>query len=138
MEFADYPFDEDIGMQAHKMGAASITFSFRTAPVGFDWPAITAERPLVTSFFGSTAHFSDGTPGEFDAVVLCTGYQHKYPFLPSELSLFSIIVLYPANLFKGVVWQRRQDALPDHNSEADFQPDYLRELIAASEEFSAS
>jgi len=174
---------EDIGMQAHKMGAASITFSYRTAPMGFDWPENTVERPLVTHFEGSTAHFSDGTHGEFDAVVLCTGYQHKYPFLPSDLTLKSKNVLYPANLYKGVVWQQntnlfylgaqdqyytfnmfdaqawfardvmtgtielpslaereadvqlwleRQGALPDHNSEADFQSDYLRELIEAT------
>ena len=64
------------------------------------------ERPLVTHFQGPTAHFSDGTQGDFDAVVLCTGYQHKYPFLPSELSLKSPNVLYPGNLYKGVVWQQ--------------------------------
>lgn len=97
---------EDIGMQSHKMGAASVTFSYRSAPMGFDWPENTVERPLVTHFDGSTAHFSDGTQGDFDAVVLCTGYQHKYPFLPSGLALKSKNVLYPANLYKGVVWQQ--------------------------------
>lgn len=175
---------EDIGMQAHKMGAASITFSYRTAPMGFDWPENTVERPLITHFDGSTAHFSDGTTGEFDAVILCTGYQHKYPFLPSDLALKSKNVLYPSNLYKGVVWQQntnlfylgaqdqyytfnmfdaqawyardvmtgaielpteearqgdidawleRQAALVDHDAEADFQTDYLRELIAATD-----
>lgn len=175
---------EDIGMQAHKMGAKSITFSYRTAPMGFDWPENTVERPLVTHFTGSTAHFSDGTQGDFDAVVLCTGYQHKYPFLPSELSLSSPNILYPAGLYKGVVWQEntnlfyigaqdqyytfnmfdaqawyardvmmgaielptaaarqsdidawleRQAALADHDAEADFQTDYLRELIDATD-----
>jgi trimethylamine monooxygenase len=97
---------EDIGMQAHKMGAASITISYRTHPMGFKWPWNTVERPLVTRFEGGTAHFSDGTHDEFDAVVLCTGYLHKYPFLPSELSLSSPNVLYPANLYQGVVWQQ--------------------------------
>jgi len=97
---------EDIGMQSHKMGAASITLSYRTTPMAYDWPANTVERPLVTHFSGPTAHFSDGTQGDFDAVVLCTGYQHKYPYLPSELSLKSPNVLYPGNLYKGVVWQQ--------------------------------
>ena len=175
---------EDIGMQAHKMGAKSITLSYRTAPMGYDWPWNTVERPLVTHFDGNTAHFSDGTQDEFDVVVLCTGYQHKYPFLPSELSLKSANVLYPANLYKGVVWQQntnlfylgaqdqyytfnmfdaqawfardvmtgkielpqladreadiqlwleRQLVLQDHDAEADYQSDYLRELIAATD-----
>jgi len=175
---------EDIGMQAHKMGAKSVTISYRTAAMGYDWPETTVERPLVTRFEGSTAHFSDGTQGDFDAVVLCTGYQHKYPFLPSELSLTSKNVLYPGNLYKGVVWQgntnlfylgaqdqyytfnmfdaqawfardvmtgaielpslaereadiaawlERQSALPSHAAEADFQSDYLRELIDATD-----
>lgn len=175
---------EDIGMQAHKMGAAAITMSYRTNPMGYDWPRNTVERPLVTHFEGSTAHFSDGTQDDFDAVVLCTGYQHKYPFLPSELSLSSPNVLYPANLYKGVVWQqntnlfylgaqdqyytfnmfdaqawfardvmtgvlalpefdkreadieswlKRQAALPDHDAEAEFQTDYVRELHEATD-----
>jgi trimethylamine monooxygenase len=175
---------EDIGMQAHKMGAASITMSYRTNPMGYDWPWNTVERPLVTRFEGNTAFFSDGTQDDFDAVVLCTGYQHKYPFLPSELSLSSPNVLYPANLYKGVVWQQntnlfylgaqdqyytfnmfdaqawfardvmtgvielpdydkreadielwleRQAALPDHDAEAEFQTDYVRELHEATD-----
>ncbi|EMY35108.1 flavin-containing monooxygenase [Arthrobacter crystallopoietes BAB-32] len=175
---------EDIGMQAHKMGARSVTFSYRSAPMGFDWPETAVERPLVTRFEGRTAHFSDGTTGEFDAVILCTGYLHKYPFLPEELSLKSRNVLYPGNLYKGVAWQDnanlfylgaqdqyftfnmfdaqawfardvmlgrielpaeadraadiqqwldRQAALPDHDSEADFQTDYVRELISLTD-----
>ena len=97
---------EDIGMQAHKMGAASVTLSYRSAPMGYDWPSTTVERPLVTRFEGRTAHFADGTSGEFDAVVLCTGYLHKYPFLPSTMAISSSNVLYPGNLYKGVVWQQ--------------------------------
>ena len=88
------------------MGAKSVTFSYRSGPMGFDWPESAVERPLVTRFEGRTAHFSDGTTGEFDAVILCTGYLHKYPFLPTELSLQSPNLLYPGNLYKGVVWQQ--------------------------------
>lgn len=175
---------EDIGMQAHKMGAASVTLSYRTAPMGFDWPSTTVERPLVTRFEGRTAHFADGTTGDFDAVVMCTGYLHKYPFLPSNMAISSSNVLYPGNLYKGVVWQQntnlfylgaqdqyytfnmfdaqawfardvmigkialpsetdraadvaswldRQDALKDHDAESDFQTEYVRELINATD-----
>ena len=54
-------------------GAASITMSYRTNPMGYHWPWNTVERPLVTRFEGNTAYFSDGTQDDFDAVVLCTG-----------------------------------------------------------------
>ncbi|MFZ4895626.1 NAD(P)-binding domain-containing protein [Plantibacter sp. Mn2098] len=96
---------EDIGVQAHKMGARSVTISYRTAPMGYDWPAGIEEVPIVERFEGSTAHFVDGTSRRFDAVILCTGYLHKYPFLPDDLALDSRNCVYPANLYQGVVWQ---------------------------------
>lgn len=96
---------EDIGVQCHKHGARSITFSYRTRPMGFEWPESMKEVPAVTHFQGNRAFFKDGTTGRFDAVVLCTGYQHKFPFLPDSLRLKTANVLYPDNLYKGVVWQ---------------------------------
>lgn len=100
---------EDIGIQAHKMGAASVTFSYRTAPMGFGWPATLEEKPLVTRFEGRRAFFADGTSRSFDAVVLCTGYQHRFPFLPDELTLRTRNVLYPDGLYKGVVFEGAPD-----------------------------
>nr|WP_193509399.1 NAD(P)/FAD-dependent oxidoreductase [Cryobacterium sp. BB736] len=94
---------EDIGVQAHKMGARSITISYRTRPMGLDWPENMSEVPLVDHFDGSVAHFIDGTSKRFDAVVLCTGYLHHYPFLPSDLALDSRNTLYPDTLYRGVV-----------------------------------
>jgi len=40
---------EDIGIQCYKYGAKSITFSYRTRPMGFNWPENFTERPLLTS-----------------------------------------------------------------------------------------
>lgn len=97
---------EDIGSQAFKMGARSVTASYRTAPMGYDWPEGFEERPLVTRFDGATAHFRDGTHKDFDAVIYCTGYLHKYPFLPEELSLTSPNNVYPDGLYRGVLWQQ--------------------------------
>ena len=96
---------EDIGMQCHKYGARSITFSYRTKPMGFDWPDTFAEKPLLQRLVGKTAFFKDGTSKDVDAIVLCTGYQHCYPFLPDELRLKTNNRLYPLGLYKGVVWQ---------------------------------
>jgi cation diffusion facilitator CzcD-associated flavoprotein CzcO len=38
---------------------------------------------------------------EVDAIILCTGYQHSFPFLPDELRLKTHNCLYPAGLYKG-------------------------------------
>ena len=32
-------------------------------------------------FEGRTVYFKDGSTADFDAVLMCTGYQHSYPFL---------------------------------------------------------
>ena len=39
---------EDIGAQLYKFGARSITFSYRSAPMGFDWPSKFETRPLLS------------------------------------------------------------------------------------------
>lgn len=96
---------EDIGTQCFKYGAKSITFSYRTKPMGFDWPEGFEERPLLVRLEGKTAYFKDGSSKVVDAIVLCTGYQHNFPFLPDDLRLKTNNRLYPLNLYKGVVWQ---------------------------------
>lgn len=96
---------EDIGSQAFKMGARSVTASYRTAPMGYDWPDGIEERPVVERFEGSVAHFADGTSKRVDAVILCTGYLHRYPFLPGDLALSSPNNVYPDGLYRGVLWQ---------------------------------
>lgn len=93
---------EDIGVQCYKHGAESVTLSYRSSPVGVEWPEGIKEEPLVTHFEGSTAHFSNGRTEDFDAVVMCTGYQHKFPFLPGRLRLKTKNNLYPDGLYKGI------------------------------------
>ena len=96
---------EDIGIQCHKYGAASITFSHRTKPMGFAWPEGFTEVPLLIRMVGKTAHFKDGSSREVDAVVLCTGYKHHFPFLPDDLRLKTNNRLYPLGLYKGIFWE---------------------------------
>ncbi len=95
---------EDIAVQCYKHGAKSSTISYRSNPIGVNWPNGIEERPLVSHFEGNTAYFVDGTFKEYDAVIVCTGYQHKFPFLPDNLRLKTKNCLYPDNLFKGVVF----------------------------------
>jgi trimethylamine monooxygenase len=86
---------EDIGTQCHKYGAKSVTFSYRSGPMGF--------VPLLTGVIGKTAHFKDGTSKDVDAIILCTGYKHHFPFLPNDLTLTTHNRMYPEGLYKGIV-----------------------------------
>ncbi len=96
---------EDIGAQCWKYGARSITTSYRTRPMGYKWPERFEERPLLQRVVGRTAHFKDGTRKDVDAIILCTGYQHHFPFLPDELRLKTENRLWPLKLYRGVVWE---------------------------------
>jgi len=96
---------EDIGVQCYKYGAKEITFSYRTKPMGFTFNEHFEEKPLLLKVEGHTAFFKDGTTKEVDAIVLCTGYQHHFPFLPDDLRLQTKNRLWPLGMYKGVVWE---------------------------------
>ncbi|GGW28397.1 flavin-containing monooxygenase [Arenibacter certesii] len=95
---------EDIGVQCHKHGANSVTLTYRTTPIGVNWPEGIKEVPLLKNFEGDVAHFSDGSKERFDAVIMCTGYQHKFPFLPDEMRLKTHNCLFPDHVYKGIVF----------------------------------
>jgi trimethylamine monooxygenase len=96
---------EDIGSQCWKYGAKSVTTTYRSRPMGFKWPDNFEERPLLQKLAGNTAYFKDGSEKDIDAIILCTGYLHHYPFLPEDLRLKTANRLWPENLYKGVAWQ---------------------------------
>ncbi|GAB2627201.1 NAD(P)/FAD-dependent oxidoreductase [Prescottella soli] len=102
---------EDIGTQCFKYGAAEVTFSYRSNPMGHDWPEGFSEVPLLTGIDGHTVRFQDGSTREVDAIVLCTGYRHHFPFLPDELTLKTNNRLYPRGIYKGVVSQANSQLL---------------------------
>ena len=93
---------EDIGSQCWKYGCKSVTISYRTAPMGYKWPDNWQEVPLLQKVEGNTATFKDGTTKEVDAIILCTGYKHHFPFLPDDLRLKTANRLASADLYKGV------------------------------------
>jgi trimethylamine monooxygenase len=127
---------EDIGSQCWKYGAKSITASYRSRPMGFKWPSNFEERPLLQKLVNKTAHFADGSTKEIDAIILCTGYLHHFPFLPDDLRLQTANRLWPDNLYKGVVWEHNtrlfylgmQDQFYTFNM-FDAQAWYVRDLI---------
>ena len=97
---------EDIGSQCYKYGAKSITISHRTAPTGFHWPDAFGEVPLLERMENNTAHFIDGSSKKVDAVVLCTGYLHHFPFMADDLRLRATNRMWPLGLYKGVVFEQ--------------------------------
>ena len=97
---------EDIGSQCWKYGAASVTATYRSKPMGFTWPKNFEERPLLQKLDGKVATFKDGSTKEVDAIILCTGYQHHFPFLPEDLRLKTANRLWPLDLYRGVFWEQ--------------------------------
>ncbi|PMR72982.1 NAD(P)-binding domain-containing protein [Billgrantia endophytica] len=96
---------EDIGSQCYKYGARSVTTSYRTRPMGFKWPENWEEKPLLVRADRDRVHFSDGTSKKADAIILCTGYLHHFPFLSEPLRLKTGNRLWPLGLYQGVVWE---------------------------------
>jgi trimethylamine monooxygenase len=127
---------EDIGSQCWKYGAKSVTTSYRSKPMGFNWPDNFEERPLLTRLVHKTAHFKDGTSKEIDAVILCTGYQHFFPFLPDSLRLQTANRLWADGLYKGLISTKNpnlyfvgmQDQFYTFNM-FDAQAWYVRDII---------
>ena len=97
---------EDIGSQCWKYGAKSITVAHRTAPMGYDWPENWKEVPKLDRVEDRTAYFIDGSSKDVDAIILCTGYKHHFPFLSDDLRLKTANRLVTADLYKGVVWNK--------------------------------
>ena len=100
---------EDIGSQCWKYGAKTITVAYRTAPMGYAWPDNWKEVPALDRMEGRTAHFIDDTSKDIDAIILCTGYKHHFPFLPDDLRLKTANRLTAADLYKGVVWNKNPE-----------------------------
>lgn len=97
---------EDIGSQCYKYGCKSVTISHRTAATGYHWPEAFSEVPLLAKVEGKKAFFKDGsTRDNIDAIILCTGYQHSFPFLRDDLRLRTNNRMWVKNLYKGVVWE---------------------------------
>ena len=95
---------EDIGSQCWKYGCKSVTVSHRTAPMGYKWPDNWKEVPLLQKVEKNTCTFKDGSTADVDAIILCTGYQHHFPFMEEGLKLRTANRLATADLYKGVTW----------------------------------
>ena len=97
---------EDIGSQCWKYGARSVTVSYRSAPMAFSFPDNWKQVPLLQKVEGKTCTFADGSTKDVDAIILCTGYLHHFPFLTEDLKLKTNNRMWPLGLYKGVVWEK--------------------------------
>ena len=99
---------EDIASQCWKYGCKSVTISYHTrptgAPTGYKWPDNIKEVPLLQNVKKNTCTFKDGSTADVDAIILCTGYLHHFPFMASELKLRTINRFAPESLYKGIVF----------------------------------
>ena len=95
---------EDVGSQCWKYGAKTITQSCRSGFTGYQWPDNWTEVGGIDRVENKTVHFTDGNKVDVDAIILCTGYKHHFPFLPDDLRLKTANVLASDDLYKGVVW----------------------------------
>ncbi|KAJ1639843.1 putative flavin-containing monooxygenase [Pavlovales sp. CCMP2436] len=103
---------EDVGQQLLKFGAKRVVNSFRSTPLDYVLPQAWTQRPLLLKIEqdaggADVCHFADGTEErEIDAIVLCTGYRHHFPFLQDELRLVTENRLWPQGLYKGTAWEK--------------------------------
>jgi len=115
---------EDIASQCYKYGVKSVHCSYRTAPMGFKWPDNFTTVPLLDRVEGRRAYFradpargyAEETSCDLDAIILCTGYKHHFPFLENSLRLATTnrLCVGPegatgagdGTLYKGMVWDK--------------------------------
>jgi trimethylamine monooxygenase len=102
---------EDIALQCYKYGAKSVTIGYRHNPMGFKWPDGMKEVHYLDRLEGNKAIFKDGHEQNADAIILCSGYLHHFPFLDESLKLKTTNRLYPPKLYKGVVWQNNHNLM---------------------------
>ena len=98
----------DMAIQMYKFGAQSVHISYKDSPIDFNWSQAEGceikEVPQVIEVRGKTVTLVDGTEGEYDWIIFCTGYCHSFPFMEKSLSLVTLgNELYPKSLYKGVV-----------------------------------
>ena len=95
---------DDISIMLVKFGAAHVIIAYKYKPLGRKWPAKIEERHLLVKFENNTAYFQDQSKAEVDVVIFCTGYSLEFPFLAEDLRLKTDQLLYPKNLYNGVLW----------------------------------
>lgn len=69
--------------------------------MGLNWEI--PEKPVFKEIEGNTITFADDSKEEVDAIILCTGYKHYFPFLSKDLNLECQNRIWVNNLKNGVI-----------------------------------
>ena len=129
---ASYSAD-DIALQCWKYGSKSVTISHHKDSLQLKWPDNVKEAPLLQKVEKNTCILKDGSTVDVDAIILCTGYLHHFPFMAKELKLSTANRLAPANLYKGVVFVDNPKlfylSMQMHFLRFDAQTWYVRDII---------
>jgi trimethylamine monooxygenase len=72
--------------------------------MGFKWPDGMKEVHYLDRLEGNKAIFKDGHEQNTDAIILCSGYLHHFPFLTDDLKLKTNNCLWPLGIYKGIFW----------------------------------
>ena len=96
---------EDIGIQCYKYGAKSVTFCWRTRPMGFKWPEAHGRGSAAREASRARPPISRmASSKDVDAIILCTGYLHHHPvhgrFAAAQIAQPPL----SAVLYKGIFW----------------------------------
>jgi len=78
---------EDIALHCWKYGSKSVTISHYKDLLGYKSPDTIKEVPLLQKVEKNTCIFKDGSTVDVDAIILCTGYLHYFPFMAKELKM---------------------------------------------------
>jgi len=101
---------EDICLSCWKNGAEYAHVSTRK-PAGFgyvDWPKNVEEHTSISEITENGVKFSDGKENDYDVIIKCTGYVHKFDFLPEEYSELGGNIFVPNGLYKQCVSMKNE------------------------------
>lgn len=100
---------EDIASQCYKYGVKSVTISYRNNAgiANFKWPGNITVKPLLSHVEPRSKRccFADGSTKDVDAIILCTGYKHHFPFLDDPIKLKCTNRMWPLDLYKGIFFE---------------------------------
>ena len=96
---------EDIAVQCYKYGAKHLYLSYRPKHPKSAWCLTNfpdekfTRKGVIKDIDGNAVTFADGSVENIDAIIICTGYNHKFKFLHKDLDINAVNRLSVENLY---------------------------------------